>query len=125
MVLESKNHVCFTTDSLSNILRAVNTILNWTHLSCFGHNLHLTIRNALKDDRWVDRVVEVCKKLVSSVSYSYKKKQDFKDAQKELGLPEHSLVTDCQTRWGSPQKMIRARESYQESFMWRQKIFST
>ena len=29
-----------------------------------------------------------------------------KSAQKELGLPENSLVTDCQTHRGSTQKMI-------------------
>ncbi|XP_048094720.1 E3 SUMO-protein ligase ZBED1 isoform X2 [Alosa alosa] len=29
-----------------------------------------------------------------------------KKAQQEHNLPEHSLVTECQTRWGSRQKMI-------------------
>jgi len=104
--LDSNNQVCITTDNGSNILRAVKTILNWTHLPCFGHNLHLAIGNTLKDDGRVDRAVAVCKKLISAFSYSYKKKRELKDAQKELDLPEHSLVTDCQTRWGSTQKMI-------------------
>ena len=58
------------------VLRAINTILNWKDLPCFGHNLHLAIGNALKDDRRVECTVAVCKKLVSSFSYSYKKKNE-------------------------------------------------
>ena len=75
-------------------------------MPCFGHNLHLAIGHSLKDDTQIDRAVGVCKKLVSSFSYSFKKKRDLMEAQREFGLPEHSLVTDCQTRWGSTQKMI-------------------
>ena len=104
--LDSKNQVCLTTDNGSNVLRAVKTILGWTHLPCFGHNLHLAIGHSLKDDTRIDRAVGVCKRLVSAFSYSFKKKRDLTEAQKEFRLPEHSLITDCQTRWGSTQKMI-------------------
>lgn len=104
--LDSKNQVCLTTDNGSNILCAVKTILGWTHLPCFGHNLHLAIGHSIKDDTRIDRAVGVCKKLVSTFSYSFKKKRDLTEAQREYGLPEHSLVTDCQTRWGSTQRMI-------------------
>ena len=41
--LDNKNQVCLTTDNDGNILRAVKTILGWTHLPCFGHNLNLAI----------------------------------------------------------------------------------
>ena len=34
------------------------------------------------------------------------KKHELTKAQIEKGLPEHSLVTDCPTRWGSQQKMV-------------------
>ena len=104
--LDSKNQVCLTTDNGSNILCAVKTILGWTHLPCFGHNLHLAIGHSLKDDTRIDRAVGVCKKVVSSFSYSFKKKRDLTEAQREFGLPEHSLVTECQTCWSSTQKMI-------------------
>ena len=39
-------------------------------------------------------------------SLSWSKKQDLNEAQRELKLPQHCLVTDCQTRWGSMQKMV-------------------
>lgn len=29
-----------------------------------------------------------------------------KKAQQKLNLPEHTLITECPTRWGSRQKMI-------------------
>uniref|UniRef100_A0A673CIH1 BED-type domain-containing protein n=1 Tax=Sphaeramia orbicularis TaxID=375764 RepID=A0A673CIH1_9TELE len=44
--------------------------------------------------------------IVASFSYSWKKKRDLAQAQKQLNLPEHSLKTECPTRWGSRQAMI-------------------
>lgn len=59
----------------------------------------------MKDHR-IDRAMGVCKKLVSSSSYSWKKKRELAEAQMQLKLPEHSLKTECPTRWGSRQAMI-------------------
>lgn len=50
---------------------------------------------------------QLCKKIVSSFSHSFKRQKALKDAQKEHGLPEHKLVTESKTRWGSRQKMIQ------------------
>ena len=38
-------------------------------------------------------------------SHSWKKKRNLNKAQSDLGLPQHSLVTDCVTRWGSQLSM--------------------
>lgn len=51
--LPAERQVCITTDSGSNIISATQK-LQWMRLSCFGHNLHLAITNALKEDRRVD-----------------------------------------------------------------------
>ncbi|CAM4535279.1 unnamed protein product [Leuciscus chuanchicus] len=102
--LNEEGQVCVTTDNAANIIRAVE-INGWTRLQCFSHRLHLAIENALKDDR-VQRAVGVCKKLVSQFSYSWKKRMALTSAQKELNLPEHSLITECPTRWGTKGKMI-------------------
>ncbi|KTG40963.1 hypothetical protein cypCar_00042703 [Cyprinus carpio] len=62
--------------------------------------------NAMKDPR-LDRAVGLCKRLVSTFSYSWKRKREFLAAQKNmLKLPEHSLKTECPTRWRSRQAMI-------------------
>lgn len=48
----------------------------------------------------------VCKKAVAAFSFSWKKKRDLAVAQEELHLPQHKLVTESPTRWGSRQKMV-------------------
>lgn len=48
----------------------------------------------------------VCKKVVAAFSFSWKKKRDMAVAQDEFHLPQHKLVTESPTRWGSCQKMI-------------------
>ena len=59
----------------------------------------------MRDPR-IDRAVGICKKLVSSFSYSWRRKRELAQAQKELKLPERGLKTECPTRWGSRQAMI-------------------
>ena len=81
-------------------------LLNWLHVPCFGHNLHLAITNAIKDDSRISRAIGVTRKLITSFSHSWKKKRDLTKVQTDLGIPHHSLIIDCQTRWGSLQKMI-------------------
>ena len=54
----------------------------------------------------VERAFGVCKKAVAAFSYSWKKKRDLAVAQEELHLPQHKLVTESPTRWGSRQKMV-------------------
>ncbi|XP_076832817.1 E3 SUMO-protein ligase ZBED1-like [Brachyhypopomus gauderio] len=67
--------------------------------------LHFAIGHALKDDR-VSRAIGLCKKLVGHFSHSWKKKAAMTEAQRELKLPEHSLITECPTRGGSKEMMI-------------------
>ena len=104
--LEVGRQVCITTDNGSNILCATTVRLMWTQLSCFGHNLHLAVVNSIKDESRIQRCLGLCRKLVSAFSHSWKKKRDLTKAQNDLGVPQHSLVTDCPTRWGSLIKMI-------------------
>lgn len=58
-------------------------------------------------DLWIDRAVRIFKKkLVSSFSYSWRRKRQLAQTQKELKFLEHGLKTECPTRWGSRQAMI-------------------
>lgn len=59
----------------------------------------------MKDPR-IDRAVAVCKKVVSSFSFSWKRRRDLATAQQELNLPAHQLISESPTRWGSREKMI-------------------
>lgn len=63
--------------------------------------------NAVKDEAHrINRATGICRKIVGHFSHSWKKRVALREAQRELNLPEHAMVTDCQTRWGSTQKMI-------------------
>lgn len=80
--------------------------LNWTRLSCFGHNLDLAINKALNKDKRCSRASALTRKVVSAFSCSWKRKRELTKAQINLGIPQHSLISDCQTRWDSMQKMV-------------------
>ena len=64
--LDASRQVCITTDNGSNIVSATTTHLDWTRLSCFGHNLNLAIENSIKNDSRVSQALGVCRKLVST-----------------------------------------------------------
>ena len=51
--LDASKQTCLTSDNGKNIVCATVRHLGWTHLSCFCHNLHLAVSNAVKDDRRV------------------------------------------------------------------------
>ena len=90
--LNSSRLVAITTDSGSNIVSACKK-LDWVHLSCLGHNLHvhLAIRKATKDSRCT-RAITVCRKIVSAFSMSWKKRRDLTLAQIDLKLEKKCLV---------------------------------
>ncbi|XP_039901550.1 E3 SUMO-protein ligase ZBED1-like [Simochromis diagramma] len=102
--LSEDKQVCITTDSGTNIVKATS-LNDWTRLQCFGHRLHSAIEKAGKDKR-VERAVAMCKRVVAVFSFSWKKKRELAAAQEELHLPQHKLVTESPTRWGSRQKMV-------------------
>ena len=103
--LDQDKQVCLTTDSGANIINAASR-LKWQRLSCFGHNLHLAVTKAIDSDVRCTRALGLSRKIVSTFSNSWKKRRDLAKAQMEHSLPQHSLVADCQTRWGSAHKMV-------------------
>ncbi|XP_051501698.1 E3 SUMO-protein ligase ZBED1-like [Myxocyprinus asiaticus] len=94
-----ERQVAITTDNGTNIVEAVE-LNQWTRFQSFGHRLHLAI------GRW----------------WATSPIAGRKEAQRELNLPEHAMVTDCSTRWGSTQKMI-ARVLEQQNAL--SKVLST
>ena len=104
--IDSQKLLSITTDSASNIKLACE-MLGWLRLSCFGHNLDLAINKGLNDHR-IDRVLSLCRKVVSAFSYIWKRKRDLKVAQEQKDLLTKMLKGMCQlsTRWGSKCDMI-------------------
>ena len=95
--LSEEKQICIT------MVRACR-LLDLLHIPCFGHNLHLAITNAIKDDHRVARALGVIRKLITHFPIVGIKKRDLPKAQTDLGIPNHSLVIDFPTRWGSLQK---------------------
>lgn len=96
--------VASTTDSGSNIVLAFR-ILHGVRISCFGHNLDLAIKKGLDNSR-VRKAIGRCHSLVELFHRSWKKTRDLRQKQDELGLPQHKIMGDVVTRWGSTYEMI-------------------
>ena len=102
--LDMKKLVATTTDNASNMIAAFN-LLDLLRLSCFGHNLDLAINKGL-DCAQVRRALARCHSLVELFHRSWKKARDLREKQQTLGLPEHKILGDVVTRWGSTYLMI-------------------
>ena len=94
-----KKLVAATTDNASHMIAAFN-LLDLLRLSCFGHNLDLAINKSL-DCAQVRRALARCHSLVELFHRSWKKARDLCEKQQMLGLPEHKILGDVVTRWGS------------------------
>ena len=75
-------------------------------VSCFGHNLDLAINKGLNDIR-INRVIGLCRKVVSFFSYSWKRQKELREAQQQKNLPEKKLKGDVVTRWRSKVEMMQ------------------
>ena len=94
-----------TTDSGSNVKLAC-TLLNWTRLSCFGHNLNLAVGKGLNNRR-VQHGLRVCRSAVAAFSCSWKTQRDLVVAQEQKRLPVCKLKLDVATHWGSTYDMVK------------------
>ena len=102
--LSRNDLVATTTDSGSNIVSAFR-ILSALRISCFGHNLDLGIKKGL-DNAQIKRAIGRCHSLVELFHRSCKKTRDLRQKQQEFGLPEHKIMGDVVTRWGSTYEMV-------------------
>lgn len=103
--LKKDSLTAITTDNGSAMIAAVAR-LSIERVSCFGHILNNAVQNCLKGDMAAENALAACKRLVSSFSFSTKRRRKLEEAQKELGLPLKSLASECPTRWGSKYKMV-------------------
>jgi len=103
--LPENRQISITTDNGANMICIAN-ILEWQRLSCFGHNLNLAVTNSIKNDQRVTRALGVAHGIVSAFSTSWKRRREMIKVQIEKKLPQHTLIVNCPTRWGSMAKMI-------------------
>ncbi|KAF0042654.1 hypothetical protein F2P81_006186 [Scophthalmus maximus] len=58
------------------------------------------------NDTRITRAISLCNRVVSSFSYSWKKRRELAEVQMQLGVPGHQLIPEAATRWGSRLQMI-------------------
>ena len=83
-------------------------------MSCFVHNLDLAISKGL-NDQCIDRVINLCRKVVAAFSHSWKHKHDLQEVQEQKKLPLKQLKGDVSTKWGSKAAMIERILEQQEA----------
>jgi len=103
--IEESKISCITVDNASNIIKAVEQVLEWPYLPCFGHTLNLAVKSGLGMAR-VQKVVSKCSNIVMHLRRSSKAMYILKEKQVALGLPNHSLIQDVETRWNSTYRMM-------------------
>ncbi len=91
-----------TTDNASNNIKAFSDS-NW--IPCFGHNLDLAVHKGLSVDH-VSNNLSRLRRTVSAFSRSAKLTRLLKSKQADLGVPQHKLIHDEPTRWGSAYDMV-------------------
>ena len=98
-MLKDQRKCVEVTDNGSNIVNAIG-LMEIAHFPCFAHTLQLSIKNSLNVPR-VERVFGRCKKLVEHFKKSTKETYKLREKQEMLKLPQHKLIQDCVTHWGS------------------------
>jgi len=94
-----------TTDNGSNVVNAIVDHFDLIHMPCIGHNLQLSIKKVL-DLPAVQKVIARSKKCIAHFNKSTKEMYKLREKQKLLKLPEHELIQNCITRWGSTLHML-------------------
>lgn len=99
-----------TTDNAKNIVNAVQLLSTTTNYSisdvtCAAHSIQLSINKALKEYS-ISEILKACSTLVGHFKHSNLAKHSLLNKQKQLGMPEHSLLQFCKTRWNSNYLML-------------------
>lgn len=93
-------------DGGSNIVKGVND-LNLQNETCFLHNLHLVVTDALNSQRAVKDIIALGRRIVGHFNHSSLACSKFKDIQeKQLHVQYKKVVQDVPTRWNSTFYML-------------------
>ena len=71
----------------------------------FPHTLNLVVNDGLKSVACTSLLTTI-RNITSHFKRSAKSNALFKNAQMILGLPQHKIIRDCETRWSSTYAML-------------------
>ena len=93
-----------TTDNAKNVTNAVVT-LDYTHFGCIGHTPQLSISKGTQLG-FIIRVLGRVRKLIEHFHRSTNTQYGLWKKQELLGIPEHAMIKQCETRWNSTFAML-------------------
>jgi hypothetical protein len=93
-----------TTDNAANMV-TMTSHLNWQHIRCFAHTLQLSVKAGLKI-KDISNAAAAARKLVGHFKKSSLASNELNSRQKQLDLPQHSLLQDVPTRWNATYAMF-------------------
>lgn len=94
------------TDCAANMVACAN-ILDLRHVPCFAHRLNLVVKKAISDTIDFDAIRSKARKIVYLFRFSCKAKEKLCEVQTQMGLPEHKLIKEVDTRWNSTYDMLQ------------------
>lgn len=98
------------TNNDKNVANAVQLLsctanANISDVTCAAHSLQFAINKALEEDE-ISEIIKHSSSLVGHFRHSNLAKLSLSNRQKQLGMPEQSLLRCCQTRWNSIYLML-------------------
>jgi hypothetical protein len=91
---------CITHDNAANMTAALPNINGESlHMPCFGHTLQLVVEEAL-NNRDPSNAIAAGRNVVNHFRRSTLATDELHKRQKQMNLPELSLIQDVSTRWG-------------------------
>uniref|UniRef100_A0A3P8RUH3 BED-type domain-containing protein n=1 Tax=Amphiprion percula TaxID=161767 RepID=A0A3P8RUH3_AMPPE len=93
-------------DSGANIVKGMR-LAELPDLSCTAHALQLVVHDGLLSQRAIRDVIAMLKNCATHFHHSILAKQRLLKIQRELGLPEHSIIQAVPTRWNSTLHMLQ------------------
>ena len=81
-------------------------------MRCIGHTLQLAVKKALEITS-VKKALGQCQRCVEHFNSSTKATYKLQEKQQLLKIPQHALIQDCITRWGSTLHMLQRLQEQQ------------
>ena len=111
--IDTDKVIAVVTENAKNMTNAISE-LDLFNFPCIGHTLQLGVKRAF-DVPKVHTTLARAGKLVAHFHRSPKSMSKLREKQKLLGLPEHQLIIDCITRWGSTYEMLKRSIEQQQA----------
>ena len=75
-------------------------------MPCIGRTLQLAVKKALEITR-IKRALGQCHKCIKHFNKSTKATYKLQEKKEFLKIPQHALIQDCITHWGSTLHMLQ------------------